>query len=91
MPGIEAMSITWPAALLLSVLIACTTALVWKGLIPSHALYAIGGAIVGWIVPRGAAREGRAARDSGNGRFSPEEIPTKRDVLEAARKGQVPK
>ncbi len=75
--------ISWPAAVLLSVLVMCTTALVWKGIITSHALFAIGGAIVGWLVPRSngaASSEARAARRS----FPPEEIPTKKTAAVAS-------
>lgn len=42
--------ISWPLALLLSVVTVSLSALVWKGAIPSHSLFAIVGAIVGYLL-----------------------------------------
>lgn len=95
-------AITWPAEVLLSVLVACVTALVWKGLVPSHALFAVGGVIVGWLVPRSTmpmpipfGRKGEEDAVSGeedamSGGFTRDEVPTKRDAADIARTQPMP-
>ncbi len=80
--------VSWPAALLLSVLLVCTTYLVSKGIIPSHLLFTIAGVVVGYVIPKarvstdGALASRTHARSSDD--FSPEEIPTKKDLRSEA-------
>lgn len=80
--------VSWPAALLLSVLLVCTTYLVSKGIVPSHLLFTIAGIVVGYVIPKarvstdGALASRAHARSSGD--FSPEEIPTKKDLRSEA-------
>jgi hypothetical protein len=82
--------VSWPAALLLSVLLVCMTYLVSKGTIPSHALFAIAGIVVGYVIPKaradaagiGALASRAHVRSSED--FSPEEIPTKKDLRSEA-------
>jgi hypothetical protein len=45
-------SVTWPAALLLAVLVVCTTALSWKGLVPVHAFFTVAGLLLGYLIPK---------------------------------------
>lgn len=49
------MTVSWPAALLLSVCAVCVTVLVARGTIPSHAATMLLGAIVGYAAPRAGA------------------------------------
>ena len=42
--------ISWPLAVLLSIITVCISGLVWKGAVPSHSLFAIVGAIVGYLL-----------------------------------------
>lgn len=48
-------NISWPSAVVLSVLLGVLGALVWKGAIPSQVLSASVGAVLGYIVPRAAS------------------------------------
>jgi hypothetical protein len=85
------MTPSWPSAVLLSVVTLCVSALVWKGAIPSHALFAILGAVVGWVTSRAVpvassllgARSALVLAPSEEG-FSKEEIPTKPELTTAA-------
>lgn len=78
------MTISWPLAQVFSVLTLCTTALVWHGTIPSHAFFAVGGAILGYLIPRAPSlslAQARAWRaqllvPTETEGFSKEEIPT---------------
>ena len=74
----------WPAALVLAVLIVCSSFLAWKGTIPSHAFFMVAGAAITWAVPKAAQLLSSRARASSS--FPPEEIPTKkeRDVITQA-------
>ena len=84
--------VSWPAALLLSVLLLCTTYLVSRGTIPSHVLFTVTGIVVGYVIPKaqsGASGvEALALAPRTHGRssdeFSPEEIPTKKDLRSEA-------
>jgi hypothetical protein len=82
--------VSWPAALVLSVLLVCTTYLVSKGTIPSHVLFTVVGIVVGYVIPRmqGAAPTGigalATARTRSSDEFTPEEIPTKKDLRSEA-------
>lgn len=76
-------TIAWPATILLSVLLVCTSALVWKGLVPIHAFFAVGGAVLGYVVPKAMPLFGRKFRAEDV--FPPEEIPTKKDLSEFAQ------
>jgi len=66
------------------------TYLVSKGTIPSHALFAIAGIVVGYVIPKaradaagiGALASRAHVRSSED--FSPEEIPTKKDLRSEA-------
>lgn len=78
------MKLTWPAALVLVVLTGCTTVLVWKGAVPSHAFTAVGGVIVGYLFrgsplgPLGlSGRRGVEEVEAEPVKFSRDEIPTK--------------
>lgn len=69
--------VSTPAALLLSVLVVCTTALVYKGLLPTHAFFTLAGVVIGYAVPRAAqAALGRRSSSS----FPPAEVPTRPDI-----------
>jgi len=72
----------WPAALVLVALIASSTLLAWKGVIPSHAFFMIAGAAATWAVPRAAQLfmpRAKPAPPLASSTFPPEEIPTKRE------------
>jgi len=47
-------TISWPASVLLVVLVLCTSALTYKGIVPVHALLTVAGLIVGYLLPKGA-------------------------------------
>ena len=84
-------SVTWPASLLLSVLVVCTTALSWKGLIPVHVFFTVGGLLLGYLIPKGGGALGRKRQDDAEGDrdvFPRDEIPTRKtvpDVREAKK------
>lgn len=76
------MTVNWPTSVLFSVLLVCLTALVYKGVIPSHALFTLGGAIVGYVIKSSmpiSAATFRRERDRISG-FPQEEIPTKNEL-----------
>jgi hypothetical protein len=63
-------SVPWSTTVLLSVLAACASVLAWKGVISSHMISGMMGAIVGYIVRQGfeqvsVMRAAARARDSG--------------------------
>lgn len=89
--------VSWPAALVLSVLLVCTTYLVSKGTIPSHVLFTVVGIVVGYVIPKVQASAGGAggagvdalatlapARTRSSDDFTPEEVPTKKDLRSEA-------
>jgi len=72
--------VSWPAAALLSVLLLCTTALVWKGFLPNQAFFAMAGVIVGWVIPKAGGQITSALRrQPRDSTFPQEEIPTKKN------------
>jgi len=86
-------SVTWPASFLLAVLVVCTAGLTWKGFIPIHVFFTVGGLILGYLIPKGGGplslgssgrqqREPREPQDdeSDQGTFTREEIPTRKTV-----------
>jgi hypothetical protein len=79
------MPISWPATVLLTVLTLCATALVWKGIIPSHAFFMVAGAALGYAFPKSSSsmraslargRDERGDSDSSGGAFARDELPT---------------
>lgn len=69
------MPISWPATVLLTVLTLCATALVWKGIIPSHAFFMVAGAALGYAFPKSsssmrATLTRRDSRDPGDSESS---------------------
>jgi hypothetical protein len=85
-------SLTWPATFFLSILTICVSFLVYKGTVPSHALFVIIGIAVGFFPhtilnamrERARAAEAAAAADS----FSPEEPITKNESLRPPLTGE---
>lgn len=83
-------SIGWPASFLLAVLVVCTSGLTWKGFIPIHVFFTVGGLILGYLIPKGGGplslrslgRKKEELQDGENDPdvFTREEIPTRKTV-----------
>lgn len=52
-------NVSWPTALVLSVLTVSVSVLVYKGAVPGHVLSTVGGAILGYLVPRRVGTTGK--------------------------------
>jgi hypothetical protein len=84
-------SVTWPASLLLSVLVVCTTVLSLKGLVPVHVFFTVGGLLLGYLIPKSSGLLGRKQQEGAEGdrdTFSRDETPTRKtvpDVREAKK------
>lgn len=72
-------TITWPTASVLMVLIASISALTWKGTIPTHILFALAGAVLGYLVPKAppiSSETKRLLKEYNTSSFDPNEAPT---------------
>ncbi len=81
-------SIGWPASFLLAVLVVSTAALSWKGLVPIHVFFTVGGLILGYLIPKASqplSLRGRGREDDGDrDTFTRDEIPTRKTVPDIA-------